>query len=241
MPPLGPRPDTLLETQPLGSQLLMILRGRIIRGELLPGTRLSEAGLAAELGVSRQPIREAFIKLADEGLLEIRPQRATIMPKISTQMVEDARFVREAIEADVIRLAARDFDAGRITQLDDLLVAQNRASDVQGFIELDDRFHRLLAEGVGRVHAWTVIEALKAQLDRVRYLSLQQFPKAKLVEQHAAVVDAIRARDPNAAETAMRQHLREIISDLPKIASERAEFFDTKTHASIGAPTATGG
>jgi GntR family transcriptional regulator, rspAB operon transcriptional repressor len=240
MPTSAPGTESLRDSQPLGGQLLAILRGRIIRGDLPPGTRLSEAGLAAELGISRQPIREAFIKLAEEGLLEIRPQRGTVVPKISTMMVEDARFVREAIEADVVKLAAHDFDADQIRQLDDLLLAQHRATDVQGFVELDDRFHRLLAEGVGRAHAWTVIESLKAQLDRVRYLSVRQFPKAKLIEQHAAVVQAIRLRDPAAAETAMRQHLRTIISDLPKIAAERAEYFETQTRAPR-APNSAGG
>lgn len=226
MPKAAPGIGAINDSQPLGSQVLAILRGRIIRGDTPPGTRLSEAGLAAELGISRQPIREAFIKLAEEGLLEIRPQRGTVVPKISAARVEDARFVREAIEADVVRLAARDFDATRIRQLDDLLLAQRRCTDLQGFFELDDQFHRLLAQGVGRAHAWTVIEALKAQLDRVRHLSLRQFPKDNLVEQHAAIVAAIRAGDPAAAEGVMRLHLRAIISDLPRIAAERAEFFE---------------
>lgn len=219
-------PSALNSGQPLGAQLMAMLRARIIRGELAPGTRLSEAGIAAELQISRQPIREAFIKLAEEGLLEIRPQRGTVVPKISLRMVEDARFIREAIEADVVKIAAQQFDADRIATLDRLLLEQARTESVEDFITLDDQFHRHLAEGVGRSHAWHVIEALKAQLDRVRYLSVQQFPKDKLVEQHASIVDAIRTHDPAQAEAAMRTHLGAIISDLPKIASERAEFFE---------------
>jgi GntR family transcriptional regulator, rspAB operon transcriptional repressor len=230
----------LNDGQPLGGQLMATLRGRIIRGEVPPGTRLSEAGMATELGISRQPIREVFIKLAEEGLLEIRPQRGTIVPKISVALVEDARFVREAIEADVVRLAARDFAPAQLRQLEDLLVAQRHTDDVEGFVTLDDRFHRLLAEGVGRARAWNVIESQKAQLDRVRYLSVRQFPKAKLIEQHAAVVEAIRARDPDRAEATMRLHLRAIIDDLPKIAAERAEYFEPNPPAPTGAPISTG-
>ncbi|WFE76516.1 GntR family transcriptional regulator [Roseinatronobacter sp. S2] len=212
--------------QPLGAQLLAILRARIIRGDLPPGSRLSEAGIASELQISRQPIREAFIKLAEEGLLEIRPQRGTVVPKISLRMVDDARFVREAIEADVVKIAAQEFDAARIATLDRLLLEQSQTDSVEGFIALDDQFHRHLSEGVGRSHAWHVIEALKAQLDRVRYLSVQQFPKDTLVEQHASIVEAIRTHDPAQAEAAMRAHLSGMISDLPKIAAERAEFFE---------------
>lgn len=221
---LQPGP-TLDDTQPIGVQLLQLLRGRIIRVEIEPGSRVSEAGLAAELSISRQPVREAFIKLAEEGLLEIRPQRGTVVPKISIRMVGDARFVREAIEAEVVRRAATLFGPDRIALLEAQLADQVRARTVQHFIELDDLFHRTLAEGIGRDHAWRVVEAQKAQLDRVRYLSLQRFPKAALIEQHRAIVDGIRQGNPAKAETAMRRHLDTISDDLPVIASEHPEFF----------------
>ncbi|WP_269581163.1 GntR family transcriptional regulator [Roseibium sp. Sym1] len=222
-----PEPVSKLSTtEPIGAQLVSILRGRIIRNELQPGTRLSEAGIASEFDISRQPVREVFIRLAEEGLLEVRPQRGTIVPRISARMVEDARFIREAIEADVVKHAAAKFDRGQVAELDQLLEHQKRAKDVHEFIELDDQFHRGLADGIGRAHAWNVIEALKAQLDRVRYLSLQQFPKAKLIEQHSAVIEAIRAGDPGQAEAAMRRHLNTIVDDLPVIAAEQPDHFE---------------
>lgn len=223
---MQPTEPGLDSAQPIGTQLFQRLRGRIIRGELPPGSRLSEAGVAAELRISRQPVREVFIKLAEDGLLEVRPQRATMVPKISVRMVEDARFVREAVEADVAKLAARCFGPADVTALDDLVAAQSRVDSITAFIELDDRFHRRLAEGVGRIHAWHVVEALKAQFDRVRYLSLQQFPRDALVEQHAAVVAAIRAGEPDAAGAAMRLHLNNIVDDLPKIAAEHPDYFE---------------
>ncbi|GAB4520232.1 MAG: GntR family transcriptional regulator [Roseibium sp.] len=220
------RNSKLSTTEPIGAQLYSILRGQIIRNELQPGTRLSEAGIAGEFQISRQPVREVFIRLADEGLLEVRPQRGTIVPRISQRMVEDARFIREAIEADVVKRAAAKFDRTQIAELDRLLEHQKRAEDVRSFVELDDQFHRSLADGIGRAHAWHVIEALKAQLDRVRYLSLKQFPKAKLIEQHSAVIEAIRAGDPGQAEAAMRRHLNMIVDDLPVIAAEQPDHFE---------------
>ncbi len=223
----APTPMLKLDaSQPIGAQLFQYLRGRIIRGEFPPGTRLSEAGVAGELRISRQPVRETFIKLAEDGLLEVRPQRGTMVPKISARMVEDARFIREAIEADVVKLAARTFGDTELAALDDLLEEQERATTIPDFVELDDRFHRALAEGAGRGHAWNVVEALKAQLDRVRYLSLQQFPKDTLIAQHAAVVEAVRNRDAAAAEQAMRLHLRMITNDLPQIAAEHQDYFE---------------
>jgi len=91
---------------------------------------------------------------------------------------------------------------------------------------LDERFHRMLAEAAGKARAWSVVEMLKAQMDRVRYLSLQQFPVQKLVDQHAAIVEAIASGDGARAEAAMRGHLREILTDLPAIAAGRPQFFE---------------
>lgn len=213
---------------PVGPQLYRILRERIIRNDLMPGVRISESEIAADFSVSRQPVREAFIKLAEEGLLEVRPQRGTIVRKIVTAAVMDARFVREAIEADIVRLLAQSADKTLARNLRAQLTEQREAAgkDSVWFIQLDERFHRTLAEAADKSYAWNVVESVKAQMDRVRHLTMRKFPTDRLVEQHTAIVDAIAEGDAGKAETAMRHHLREILNDLPAIAQERPEFFD---------------
>jgi len=215
-------------TTAVGPQLMRALRERIINNELAPGMRLSEADVAASFGVSRQPVRETFIKLAEEGLVEVRPQRGTFVRKISTGAVMDARFVREAIEADIGKLVAQDSDAALVVALTQILDAQRNVAlnDPRSFIPLDDAFHRTLAEAAGKANAWRVIEDTKSQMDRVRQLSTVQFPTARLIDQHAAIVKAIAAHDPSAAETAMREHLRAILLDLPLIRQSLPEYFD---------------
>ena len=205
--------------QAVGPQIHRIIRERIVCTDLLPGVRLSEAELAKHYNVSRQPVREAFIKLADEGLLEVRPQRGTYVRKISVAAVLDARFVREAIEADIARFVAR---------LEQLFTDQRKAmeGDARAFLKLDHDFHRCLAEAAGKTYAWKVVEDVRAQLDRVRYLSYFQFPMNEIIEQHIRIVSAITSRDPEAASAAMREHLREILHTLPDIARSRTELFD---------------
>ncbi|MEI4487553.1 GntR family transcriptional regulator [Frigidibacter sp. MR17.14] len=212
----------------VGPQLQRILRERIIRNRLRPGERISEAEIALQFGVSRQPVREAFIKLAEEGLLEVRPQRGTFVRKISVAAVMDSRFVREAIEADIVKLLAEAPDAALVRELDRQLAAQRALVDVdpQSFRPLDDEFHRTLAEGAGKTHAWSVIDGMKTQMDRVRQLSTERFPTDKLIDHHTRVVRAIEAGDPAAAEAAMRLHLREILNDLPVVQSSLPELFD---------------
>jgi len=214
-------------TSPVRPQIYVGLRQRIIRGEIPPGAALSEAEIARRFSISRQPVREAFIKLAEEGLLEIRPQRGTFVRKISKTAVMDARFVREAIEANIVREVAAKGDAGLVAGLRKQLTAQQAVApgDLYDFMRLDEEFHWTLADAAGRLYGWKVIEDVKLQMDRVRYLSLRSFPQRKLVRQHTAIVDAIEMASPDAAERSIREHLRLIMDDLPSIEAQHPDFF----------------
>lgn len=212
----------------VGPQIVRLIHQRIIAGDLLPGARISETEIAVGYGVSRQPVREAFIKLAEEGLLEIRPQRGTYVRKISVPAVMDARFVREAIEADVVRFLAQSPDPALERELKSQIEAQKQviATDVQNFVPLDDTFHRTLAEAAGRPFAWTVIDGLKSQMDRVRQLSSLRLQRDTLIEHHTAIAEAVGRGDVSGAEAAMRTHLREILKDLPVIQQSLPEYFE---------------
>jgi len=213
----------------IAAQVTDALRAAIVRLDLPPGSLVSEAEIARRYGVSRQPVREAFIKLQEAGLLAIRPQRGTMVQPISVVDVMNARFVREAVEAAVVREAASARPAGLENTLRDLLRAQadaEKRGDADRFLELDEAFHRALAEAIGRGVAWSVLEGIKAQMDRVRYLSFEgASPLGDLVRQHQAIARAVGAGDADAAEAAMRTHLREILSSLPKIAAAHPDYF----------------
>lgn len=142
----------------IAPQLYQLLRGRIVRTELLPGEVISETEIAKAYDVSRQPVREAFIKLAEAGLVQIRPQRGTMITRINESAVMDARFVREAIEADVVRLVAETCDAAMRRELQDQMAAQQRMADGdnEAFVRLDELFHRTLAEMAGKPYASTL-------------------------------------------------------------------------------------
>lgn len=222
-------PIALEQSSAVGPQLYRLLRDRIVRGDLAPGVRVSESEIAASYKVSRQPVREAFIKLAEESLVEVRPQRGTYVRRISVPAVMTARFVREAVEADIVRAAARAITPKILASLEANLTAQRAvvdSDDPSRFMELDEAFHRLLAEAAGQAAIWDILEDLKTQMDRVRHISTRQFPRERLIAQHAAVVAALRAGDAEAAETQMRAHLKGVLTDLPAIAEAMPEFFD---------------
>ena len=189
------------------------IRRDIVLLQLRPGTRLSENELALRFGTSRAPVREALIRLAAEGLIEVLPQRGSFVTRISLSAMERAWFVREALEVAVVRRAAeRGLSAEATEQVNAVITEQENArADPERFTMKDDAFHRLLADDIGIGQIWAVLEREKAQLDRIRFLSLPAAtPVDTLIAQHRAIVVAIARRDANAAEAAMRTHLSEI-------------------------------
>ncbi|QDY70726.1 GntR family transcriptional regulator [Qingshengfaniella alkalisoli] len=224
---------------PITPQIYRILRERIVHNDLIPGNRISESEIARAYDVSRQPVREAFIKLAEEGLISIRPQRGTIVNKIVYAAVMDARFLREAIEADIVKLLTETPDPALITELRAQLAVQREIAhlDPLRFIQVDEQFHRTLAQGAGKGGAWKLVEGLKSQMDRVRFLSLGQFPTDKLIVQHTEIADAIENGDRAKAEKAIRSHLREVLQDLPEVVHSNPDFFDAPED--LGLPKTT--
>ena len=210
-------------------QVHKLLRDRIIRCELEPGVRISEAEIAAEYRVSRQPIREAFIKLSEEGLVEVRPQRGTFVSKIITSSVYGAQFVRSSLEAEMAKSLAEKANVSLVKHLREMIQKQSEAirSNPVSFVELDELFHQTIAEASGQSYAWGVIESVKPQMDRVRFLSTRKKPLNLLVAQHADIVDAIDKKDPVLAVKAVKTHLNEILVDLPVISEEMPEFFES--------------
>ncbi len=226
----SPRAFQHIEPVSISTQLYRHLRGAVIRGELHPGQALSESEIARQYSTSRQPVREAFIKLAEERLVIILPQRGTFVVKISVADVLDARFVREAIEVAVAQEAATSAQPTAIKELRNLIEQQKAVEHGHNeeFLALDEEFHRTIALSVGRAHAWRVIENIKAQMDRIRYLSLDDAtPLPLIIEQHTRIVDGIEAGDPTTAAAATRSHLREITVSLPNIAARFPDLFES--------------
>jgi len=222
--------DKLDGHKPLVPQLLSALRTAIITLQLTPGQSISEKEIATQIGVSRQPVREAFIKLAEAQLLDIQPQRGTFVVKISIRAVMDARFVREALETAVVGELVGKVDAKFFSKMDYIMEQQHIAAELEdlgGFLQWDDRFHRALTEAMGRECVWRIMEREKAQMDRVRYLRLSgNTPISNLIGQHFMILNAIRKGDVKAAKESVRKHMTEIVSLLPGITKDNADFFE---------------
>ncbi|AKK80512.1 MULTISPECIES: GntR family transcriptional regulator [Klebsiella] len=216
-------------TQPVNQQIYRILRRDIVHCLIPPGTPLSEKEVSVRFDVSRQPVREAFIKLAENGLIQIRPQRGSYVNKISMTQVRNGCFVRQAIECAVVRRAGSMINDEQLYQLEQNLNQQRVAVERQqlnDFFQLDDEFHQKLSLIADCQLAWDTIENIKATIDRVRYMSLDHVtPPEMLLRQHLDIFHALEKRDLDAVEQAMNIHLHEISESVLLIRQENSEWF----------------
>lgn len=203
------------------------LNRQILTLVLAPGTKLSEVEVAQALGVSRQPVRDAFYRLSKLGFLTIRPQRATLVSLISERSVLQARFMRTALELETVKAACAqltDKDFERLSALLDEQEDAVRTGATARFHHLDDQFHREICERAGHGYVWDTIREHKAHMDRVRYLSLS-FASEQACKEHHEILKAIKARDEGAATSALRRHLTHILEQIVQIRASHPAYF----------------
>lgn len=216
-------PDT-----PAGPQLYQMLRHRVLTGDLRPGERLSESEIAQVYGVSRQPVREAFIRMAGDGLIEIRPQRGSYIRRISRREVQAAQMIRESVEVEILRLAITGGPPGLGQDLLNQIVFQQDAAvrrDHDRFFMLDDEFHHMLARAVGREAVSAGIEGLNSQMNRLRYLNTRRADLSITIEDHRMIAQSIVSGDVEAGTQAMRLHMHRALDDLPIIRQAQPDYF----------------
>jgi GntR family transcriptional regulator, rspAB operon transcriptional repressor len=203
------------------------LRQDIVTLRARPGEKLSENELAMRFGTSRAPVREALIRLVEEELIEVLPQRGSFVSRISLGAVKRARFVREALEVATVRRAAEiGLPPEAVAGAQGAITAQLAAADdPERFTEADDGFHRSFSQGIGLGQVWGVVEREKAQFDRIRFLSLPGVtPVDVLIAQHREILDAVVSRDAARAESAMRLHMAEVLKVADRLAADHPEL-----------------
>jgi DNA-binding GntR family transcriptional regulator len=206
------------------------LRAQLVSLQRRPGEVISEAEIALSYGVSRTPVREAILKLSDEGLLEIFPQSGIFVSRIPIAALPEAIIIRKALEATTSQLAAERTTSSQILVLHAILERQreaNAANDRDAFHRADEMFHATIAEVAGYPGIWTLIQQVKVHVDRYRQLTLPQEGRIpRVIAEHEAILGAIEARDPSGARTAMEFHLESLLDNISTTQSINPEFFD---------------
>lgn len=187
------------------------LKRRILDNELPPGTQALEQEIALLLGMSRTPVREALIRLAQEGMVEVRPRHGMRVLPISVIDLREIYDLLTGLESTAVDiLARRGLTAAEASELDGLLdemTAALQREDLDGWAAGDTRFHRRLVELAGNQRLLAMFEAIRDQSHRARMVTLRLRPTPSLSnDEHAAVVAAIRRRDAELAHRLHRAH-----------------------------------
>lgn len=211
----------------IADQVFDALHQQVLSLALPPGTRISETEIATQLCVSRQPVRDAFYRLSQLGFLVIQPQRATQVSQIQIQDVRKARFIRVAIEVEVLQRAAVVMQADDFAALEANMAEQAvavAAGDRAGFHKLDDAFHSRICVAAGVGFVWGAVQDSKAHTDRLRYLSLAE-GSARAMAEHGRILAALRARDAAAATLELRGHLGQIEQVIAEMRASHPQWF----------------
>lgn len=228
--PAPPRPLVLDRSRQAAPQVFEHLRERIVSLELAPGTVLSRAELAEQFGLSQTPIRDALIRLGDDGLVDIFPQHATVVSRIDVAAATQAQFLRRSIETEVVRtLAGAPADAGLIRRLRsqiDVQAALTGADAYAEFIAADRGFHRLLHAAAGVPDLHDLVRQRSGHLDRLRMLNLPSVGKQRaILQDHRRIVDAIERADAQAAQEALRGHLSGTLGEAAALRAQHSQWF----------------
>lgn len=210
------RGTVLDRSRQVALQIYDILHKRILDVDLAPGTVLSRAALQLEFGVSQTPVRDALIRLQEDGIVDVYPQYATVVARIDIQHAQQAQFLRLSLELEAINRLTCESPAETACDLSRILEKQRTFASPEtydSFDACDQEFHRNLYERVGILELWTNVRRQSVHLDRLRRLNLPMPGKMQTVlADHQAIIDSIRSEKPEEAMAAMRKHLSGTLS-----------------------------
>ena len=207
---------------------LRTIKDNIIKLELAPGSQISENELASELQLSRTPVREALIELSKVKIVEIYPQKRSMVSLIDYEMVEESRFMRNLLECAVAELDCELAAPEDIIRLQENVRLQNFYLDSfypDNLMVLDNEFHGLLFSIARKPQVFALMQNISIHFDRVRSMALSAVKDLKIVQDHKDIVEAIAHKDPKAARERMEFHLNRYKIDAAEIREQYPQYF----------------
>lgn len=225
----------LLPGEGLSNQIYRLLWDLIVNIQLQPGQLVSEKEIAESLNASKTPVREALIRLEEAGLVNVVPKSGTYVTPIRINTYIGACFIRLQLEIGAVRRAASQ-SAHRQSQLSEILKEQEQAienEDFPLFFILDERLHEAFFIVAGIPAVWPVVKRTQSEVYRMRKLKrmFRINRRAQVLNQHRAIVDAIQACDPDAAQVALTNHIGSLEGELQELSAlpELLAFIEEST------------
>lgn len=207
-----------------------VLLENIMSLHLVPGTAMSEKEVSEMMSISRTPVREAFIRLSQAGLLDVLPQRGTYVSKIDTAQIAEFRFLRLTLERAVMELACEEFPEEEMDLLEENLLQQEKVLNQPGgskFYELDNEMHCIIFSGCSKPHIWQILQDANINYIRARVLNVSS-NQAKLnilYDQHQKIVEAIAKHDKKLGIDIITKHINKVVGDVDLLRKEHPQYF----------------
>lgn len=207
-----------------------VLKENIMSMELKPGELISEIDLSEKMGISRTPIREVLTRLKGEHLIEVKPQSGTFVSLIDLALVEEASFMRLALEEKVLKKACENFNEECLVELEKNLYAQQIISEMESgkkeFYKLDNNFHELFFKGVNMDRVWKSILSISTHYDRIRILLQIENDKRKSVDQHREMLKIIKNKEVDKVEEILINHFNYGINSWESLIERDSEIYN---------------
>ena len=200
------------EIKPLRDKIVSSIRDAIIEGRIKAGERLMEPDVAKNLGVSRTPLREAFLQLESEGFVKVTPRRGAVVSELSEKDAEETYVIKSALEGLAARMAVNNITPETIQQLRALNAemekkASSKEKDHRAILDLNAKYHYLMNKASGNEKLCHMISILRKQTLRYNYIYLTVLSHIdQSIEEHRAIIEALEKRDQKLVEKLVFAH-----------------------------------
>jgi DNA-binding GntR family transcriptional regulator len=209
-----------------------VLKTNIMRLNLSPGSALSEKDIAVLLNISRTPVREAFIRLSQEYLLDVVPQKGTYVTLIDLDNVKESKFLRETVEKEVIKLACTEFPSDKLIELQSCLTLQQTCiqnNQPLKFFELDEMLHSTIFAGCHKARVWTITQQMHTHYNRVRIMNVSRgHDMPRILAQHQELIRAIQEHNISLGSETIFLHTNKVTFDLNELMENYPDYFKQK-------------
>ncbi|MDN2454128.1 GntR family transcriptional regulator [Lactobacillus sp. UCMA15818] len=213
----------------LHDQAYKIILEKILTADYEPGQKISEKEISEELGIGRTPVREAILRLRQEGLINVIPQSGTYVTKIDLKVATSARFIRESIETNVIREIAlkKDITTDQLHIIIDNQRYFSKQKQFEKFFTEDEDFHREFYVLSGHSQVWEWLQTINTQLNRFRILRLKvaKLPWETLIQEHEDLLSAVETHNVDVATTLISNHLHLMLDEEKTLIQAFPDYF----------------
>lgn len=217
-------------TDSVQENIYLRLRDEIIHLERPPGSVMSIYEVSDQMGVSRTPVREAFIRLMSESLIQVLPQRRTLVSRIDFRRVRQEHFLRMALETAALKAFLAQAEEEHFVRMKSAICRQWQAEeqgDAKALLAWDDSFHQVIFDAAGQNLSWEIIRDQNGHDRRARMMVVRESGQARhSIQEHESLLEAFRSGKEDRAFRLLDNHLESLIDQEDELRKEHADFFE---------------